>query len=100
MRFDKTKKEVLAMSKRLDTGNILKEIRPDKLALTEDIQTMLSFPGLLTFTDDFSIKDLGRGMLNHDLFCLVEALTTFENDLEGTSKAKVHTSNLSDLMLS
>ncbi|MFC4601815.1 DrmE family protein [Cohnella hongkongensis] len=87
------------MSKSLNTANILNAIRPDRLLISDSLQD-LTLPGLLDFVNDFSYKDLGRGMLNHDLFCLVETLTTFENDEEGTTTAKVQTSDLDNILLS
>lgn len=87
------------MNNRLDHSRIFNAIKPTRLALAE-MEPNQPIPGLQMLVDDFSLKDLGRGMLNHEQFCLVEALSTYEDDYEGVSEAKVHTSNLDNLVLS
>ncbi|MEO3946214.1 DrmE family protein [Gorillibacterium sp. CAU 1737] len=88
------------MSKPLDRRHIISAIKPEKLELLGNKQeSIISLPGLSAFVNDFSTKDFGRGMLNHDLFCLVEALFKCEDDLEEIFTAKVHTSKLDNLML-
>jgi len=88
------------MSKSLDRRNIINAIKPDKLEILENKQEFISFfPGLSAFINDFSSKDFGRGMLNHDYFCLIEALFKYENEHEELFTAKVHTSKLDNLML-
>lgn len=84
---------------RLDHKRILKDIRPTVLPLAK-YDSVLSVPGLQTLLDNFSIKDLGRGMLNHDYFCLVEALALYSEEHEFIAKEKVNTSNLDNLLLS
>lgn len=87
------------MSNQLDYNRIFNAIKPTSLALAERASN-LTLPGLQILVENFSLKDLGRGMLNHEQFCLVESLSTFEDDIEGVSEAKVLTSNLDNLVLS
>lgn len=85
------------MSIRIDNEAIINSIRPKRLPLSVNYQRA---PGMDMFVGNFSIKDLGRGMLNHDLFCLVETLAMIENNKEDIYSAKIHSSGLDNLMLS
>lgn len=87
------------MTNSLNYRRILESIRPSSLELVETADET-SFPGLNSLIYDFSVKDLGRGMLNHKKFSLVETLPTFQDDQESYCKEKVYTSNLDNVILS
>lgn len=57
-------------------------------------------PALITEIEDFSGKDLGRGLLNHKLYHLTETLSLFdEENIDNRLESQVELSDVDNLIL-